>query len=187
MLLLGVLATAVRLDAPADPALVRLGWSTWRSDGVVVDVAAAERRSELRSGEVVSAISGQPLTEPPGGLARPSAGQVLPYTVDGAVRPVTMARPELRALLLDGWGNLVFVLALGGLALALYVRRPDEPATSALLVGASGLSSSTFVVVAGLPVLGPGDRWPGAVAVPPVHPAPSISPVGAAWWPWRSC
>lgn len=45
------------------------------------------------------------------------------------------------------------MLALGGLALALYVRRPDEPATSALLVGASGLFGSTLVVVAGLPVL----------------------------------
>ena len=64
-----------------------------------------------------------------------------------------MLRPEPRVLLLDGWGNLVFVLALGGLAVALYVRRSDEPATSASLVGASGLFGSTLVVVAGLPVL----------------------------------
>ena len=41
LLVLGVLATAVRLDAPADPGLVRLGWSAWRADGVVVDVGAA--------------------------------------------------------------------------------------------------------------------------------------------------
>ena len=102
---------------------------------------------------MVTAVAGHPLTDPPGGVARPSAGDVLPYTVDGADRPVTMLRPEPRVLLLDGWGNLVFVLALGGLALALYVRRPEEPATSALLVGASGLFGSTLVVVAGLPVL----------------------------------
>lgn len=153
LLILGVLATAVRLDAPADPGLVRLGWSAWQSDGVVVDVAGGETRSELRTGEVVSAVAGHPLTDPPGGVARPSAGDVLAYTVGGTERPVTMLRPKPGALLLDGWGNLVFVLAIGALALALYVRRPEEPATSALLVGASGLFGSTLAVVAGLPVL----------------------------------
>jgi len=137
LLVFGVLATAVRLDAPADPGLVRLGWSAWQADGVVVDVAGAETRSDLRTGEVVTGVAGHPLTDPPGGVARPSAGDVLPYTVDGAERPITMLRPDPRVLLYDGWGNLVFVLALGGLALALYVRRPEEPATSALLVGAS--------------------------------------------------
>lgn len=153
LLVLGVLATAVRLDAPADPGLVRLGWSAWQADGVVVDVAAGETRSDLRTGEVVNAVAGHPLTDPPGGVGRPSTGDVLPYTVGGVERPVTMLRPEPRVLLLDGWGNLVFVLALGGLALALYARRPEEPATSAFLVGASGLFGSTLVVVAGLPVL----------------------------------
>jgi signal transduction histidine kinase len=153
LVVLGVLATAVRLDTPADPGLVRLGWSAWRSDGVVVDVPPAATRTELRSGEMVTAVAGRPLTEPPGGVARPSSGQVLSYLVDGTVRPVAMLRPEPRPLLLDGWGNLVFVLALGGLALALYVRRPDEPGTAALLVGAAGLLGSTLVVVAGLPVL----------------------------------
>ena len=153
LVVLGVLATAVRLDAPADPGLVRLGWSAWRADGVVVDVGAAETRSDLHTGEVVNAVAGHPLTDPPGGVPRPNVGEVLLYTVDGDDRPVMMLRPEPRVLLLDGWGNLVFVLALGGLALALYVRRPDEPATSALLVGASGLFGSTLAVVAGLPVL----------------------------------
>jgi signal transduction histidine kinase len=153
LLVLGVLATAVRLDTPADPGLVRLGWSAWRADGVVVDVLPGTAPAELRRGETVTAVAGRPLTEPPGGVARPGSGQVLPYVVDGTVRPVTMRRPEPRVLLVDGWGNLVFVLALGGLALALYVRRPEEPATAALLVGAAGLLGSTLVVVAGLPVL----------------------------------
>ena len=72
LLVLGVLATAVRLDAPADPGLVRLGWSAWQADGVVVDVGAGETRSDLRGGEVVTAVAGHPLTDPPGGVARPS-------------------------------------------------------------------------------------------------------------------
>ena len=125
LLVLGALATAVRLDAPADPALVRLGWSAWQPDGVVVDVPASETRTDLRTGEVVNAVAGHPLIDPPGGVARPNAGDVLPYTVDGTERPVIMLRPDPRVLLRDGWGNLVFVLALGGLALALYLRRPD--------------------------------------------------------------
>ena len=90
-----------------------------------------ETRSDLRTGEVVNAVAGHPLTDRPGGVARPSPGEVLPYTVDGVERPVTMLRPDPRVLLRDGWGNLVFVLGLGGLALALYLRRPAEPATSA--------------------------------------------------------
>src|SRR6188472_2199423 len=94
LLVVGALATAVRLDAPADPGLVRLGWSAWLPDGVVVDVAAGETRSDLRSGEVVNAVAGHPLTDPPGGVARPSTGDVLPYTVDGTDRPVTMLRPD---------------------------------------------------------------------------------------------
>jgi signal transduction histidine kinase len=153
LLVVGVLATAVRLDAPADPGLVGLGWSAWQAEGVVVDVGAGETRGELSPGDVVTAVAGHPLTDPPGGVSRPSPGDVLPYTVNGTERPVTMLRPQPRVLLLDGWGNLIFVLALGGLALALYVRRPEEPATPALLVGAWGLLGSTLVVVAGLPVL----------------------------------
>jgi len=43
----------------------------------------------------------------------------------------------------NGWGDLIFVLALAGLAVALYWRRPEEPATAALLVGAAGLFGST--------------------------------------------
>ena len=117
-----------------------------------------------------------------------------------------MLRPEPRVLLLDGWGNLVFVLALGGLAVALYVRRPDEPATSALLVGASGLFGSTLVGVAGLPVLalatGGPMLWLFHLATSEVYlaglgrhgsdgpPADSGAPVaagGAAWsWPART-
>ena len=54
LLVLGVLATAVRLDAPADPGLVRLGWSAWQADGVVVDVAPA------RPGATCAAVTWSP-------------------------------------------------------------------------------------------------------------------------------
>ena len=151
--MIGLLAVAVRFDTPADPGLLRLGWSTWRSDGVVVDVPAGVSDATLRSGDVISAIAGHRLTEPPGGVPRPAPGEVLSYQVNGAESGVLMRRPSASVLITDGWGNLIFVLALGALALALYRRRPKEPATGALLVGAAGLFASTVVVVAGLPAL----------------------------------
>ena len=153
LLVIGLLAVAVRFDTPADPGLLRLGWSTWRSDGVVVDVPAGVSDATLRSGDVISAIAGHRLTEPPGGVPRPAPGEVLSYQVNGAESGVLMRRPSASVLITDGWGNLIFVLALGALALALYRRRPKEPATGALLVGAAGLFASTVVVVAGLPAL----------------------------------
>jgi hypothetical protein len=52
-------------------------------------------------------------------------------------------------LSLDGWGDLIFVLALSALALALYASRPEEPATTVLLVGVAGLANTTVIVVAG--------------------------------------
>jgi len=153
LVVLGLAAAAARLDAPADPGVLRFGGGTWSSTGVVVDVPDPPPGAALRSGDRVTAIAGQPLADGPGGLTPPAAGAIVPYEVDGGTVPVRMARPDPRALARDGWGDLVFVLAFGLLALALYVRRPDEPATPALLVGASGLLGSTLVVVAGLPAL----------------------------------
>ena len=161
LVLLGVLATAARLDAPSDPAVLRLGWSTWRADGVVVDVPAALPSAALRSGELVTTIAGHPLSDPPGGLPRPAPGAELTYVVDGVPRTVVVQRPAVSALIMDGWGNLVFVLALGGLALALYARRPEERATTGLLVGSAGLLGSTLVVVAGLSPLTVATGGPG--------------------------
>ncbi len=153
LVILGLLATVVRLDTPADPGIPQLGWSTWRADGVVIDVPAAEPNTVLRSGDVVTAIAGHRLTEPPGGVPQPTAGQSLAYDVKGGLQTVSMQRPSPAVMIKDGWGNLIFVFALGGLAAALYWRRPEEPATAALLVGAAGLFSSTVVVVAELPTL----------------------------------
>ena len=153
LVVLGLLATVVRLDTPADPGIPRLGWSTWRADGVVVDVPAGSTSSELKSGEVVTAIAGHRLTERPGGVPQPTVGQSLEYDLNGAVRQVAMERPGPAVMIRNGWGDLIFVLALAGLAVALYWRRPEEPATGALPVGAAGLFSSPVLVVAGMPTL----------------------------------
>ncbi len=83
-------------------------------------------------------------------------GTRLTYDVDrggDAQSVVRVERPDPLPLLNEGWGNLVFVFALAALAVALYLRRPEEPATTPLLILAAGLLGSTLTIVAGLPAL----------------------------------
>ena len=67
--------------------------------------------------------------------------------------PAPSGRRDVAALLGRSAGDLVFVVAFGLLALALYRRRPAEPAVGPLLVAAAALFGSTLSVAAGLPVL----------------------------------
>ncbi|NUR69434.1 MAG: hypothetical protein HOU81_01300 [Hamadaea sp.] len=149
---LGVVGVAVRLDAPGDGTIVPLGWSSLRPDGVVVEVPDPDG-TVLRTGDRVVAVDGQVLAEKLGAVDRPDPGATLPYVVGDRTEQVTVARSEVGPLVHQAWGDLVFVLALAALAVALYVRRPDEPSTGPLLVLSAGLLGSTAVVVAGLPVL----------------------------------
>ncbi len=156
LVLLGLVATAARLDAPSDGSILRLGGSTWHHNGVTVDVPGAPSDSGLHPGDLVTAIAGHRLADGLGGVARPRPGDTLTYDVvrDRVIQvPIRLEHAEPYPLLNEGWGNLVFVLALGGLAVALYLRRPDEPATTPLLILAAGLLGSTVTVVAGLPAL----------------------------------
>jgi len=153
LLVLGIVGTAVRLDAPADGSSLPFGTSTWLPGAVVVEVPSPTDDG-LRTGDEVRAIAGAPFTDGLGQVQEPDPGQVLRYDLaDGAARSVRVERPAIGPLLAAGWGDLVFVLALGGLALALWLRRPDEPATAPLLVAGAGLFGSTLTVVAGLPAL----------------------------------
>lgn len=153
LVVLGVVATAVRLDAPSDGSVVLLGWPP---GGVVVDVPGGAGGPGLRAGDLVTAVSGHRLADGPGGAPSPRPGTVTTYdVVRGQATTVTVlvGRPDPYPLLVQGWGNLVFVVALAGLATALCLRRPEEPATAPLLVLASGLLGSTLTVAAGLPAL----------------------------------
>ncbi|MEW1846459.1 hypothetical protein AB0392_51610, partial [Nonomuraea angiospora] len=170
LVVLGVVATAAGLDTPSDGSVVPLGW---HADGVVVDVPGtpadvpgtpvnapgapgASGGVGLRTGDLVTGVAGHRLADGLGVVPRPRPGTTLVYDVVRE-RPATVAvrvgRPDPYPLLVAGWGDLVFVLALAGLAVALYLRRPEEPATAPLLVLAAGLLGSTLTVTAGLPVL----------------------------------
>ncbi|MFI6481735.1 sensor histidine kinase [Nonomuraea sp. NPDC050663] len=153
LVVLGVLATTVRLDTPSDGSTVRLGW---HAQGVTVEVPDPSGGPWLATGDLVTGVAGRPLSEAPGTIEPPREGRVVPYDVirDGSrTVAVRIGRSDPSPLLLQGWGNLVFVLALAALAVALRLRRPEEPATAPLLVFASGLLGSTITVAAGLPAL----------------------------------
>jgi signal transduction histidine kinase len=152
LVLLGVIAVAVRLDAPSDGTVV----SFYRVDGVAVDVPSPVDGPGLQTGDVVTRIAGHRLADGLGGLARPQAGEEIAYDIarDGTTRvTVRVDRTDPYPLLVAGWGNLVFVFALAGLAAALFLRRPEEPSTTPLLIGAAGLLGSTLSFVAGIPAL----------------------------------
>ncbi|MFI6317438.1 sensor histidine kinase [Nonomuraea sp. NPDC050556] len=151
LVVLGVVATAVRLDAPSDGTVVRLGGATWHLDGVVVDVLAP-RPGELRAGDLVTGVAGRRLADGLGTVQPPAPGTTLAYEA-GRTVAVRAERSDPAPMLVESWGNLVFVLALAGLAAALYLRRPDEPAAAPLLVLSAGLLGSTLTVTAGLPAL----------------------------------
>ena len=152
LVLLGVIAVAVRLDAPSDGTVV----SFYRVDGVVVDVLGPVDGPGLQTGDVVTRIAGHRLADGLGGLARPQVGEEIAYDIarDGATRvTVRVERTDWYPLLVAGWGNLVFVFALAGLATALFLRRPEEPATTPLLLAGAGLLGSTLAFVTGIPAL----------------------------------
>lgn len=157
LVLLGVVGAAVRLDTPSDGSVIRFGGAAWRADALRVDVTGD---SALRDGDEVTAIGGNRFT---GGLVvRP--GDTVSYELRGAgIREVTLTRADLAGPLRDGWGDLVFVVSLALLAVALYLRRPNEPAVTPLLVAAAGLLGSTAVVVVGLPPLALAVGGPGPV------------------------
>ncbi len=145
LVVLGVLGAAARLDGPGDGSDVG---PVWPGDGRGIVVASAPGPgSGLRAGDRVTGVDGR----------RAAVGTVVTFSLvrDGApiAVPVRLARPAVAPLLRLGWGDLVFVVALAGLAVALYLRRPEQPSTGPLLVFAAALLGSTLTTVAGLPVI----------------------------------
>ena len=75
LVLLGVIAVAVRFDAASDGTVV----TSWRTEGVVVDVPNAVDGAGLQTGDVVTKIGGQRLADGLGDLARPPLGEEVRY------------------------------------------------------------------------------------------------------------
>ncbi|MEV0352342.1 hypothetical protein AB0H88_41860 [Nonomuraea sp. NPDC050680] len=75
LVVLGVVATAVSLDAASEGSIVRLDWSTWPLDGVVVDMPAAPSGPGLRTGDLVIAVAGRRLADGLGAVSPPGLGE----------------------------------------------------------------------------------------------------------------
>lgn len=143
---------AVRLDAPSDGTRI----IRWASEGVLIEVfppVPAGEGAGLRTGDLVRAIEGYALTDRPGSLPEPASDAVLTYVVERGATSVRLGRLDVLPLVNSSWGNLVFVGALALLAVALRVRRPDEPATAPLLVAAGGMLGSTLAMTTGVSAL----------------------------------
>jgi signal transduction histidine kinase len=152
LVLLGVIAVAVRLDAPSDGTVVTF----YRADGVVIDVPSSLDVPGLQTGDVVIEIAGHRLADGLGGLARPELGEEIGYDIvrdDTGQVTVRVDRTDPYPLLVAGWGNLIFVFSLAALATALFLRRPEEPSTTPLLLAGAGLLGSTLAFVTGIPAL----------------------------------
>jgi signal transduction histidine kinase len=151
LVLLGVIAIAVRLDSPADGTVI----SSWQMDGVVITVPDPAANQGLQTGDFVTQIAGHRLADGLGGLDQPALGDELQYDIargGPSQVAVTVERPDPYRLLV-GWGNLIFIVALAAFSTALYFRRPEEPATTPLLITGAAFLGTTISFDAGLPAL----------------------------------
>jgi hypothetical protein len=151
ILSVGVAFIVLRLVTPVDGTWVPPQTWAWNGGGVLVQ---ADPDSTLRDRDLVTVVDGVALRDQGGGRApahRP--GDRLTYQVvrGGQTRevPVVLRQAGLADRLLPAWGTILFVVALFGVVVYLYARRPG-PATGALLVLGSGLLSSDLAVELGV-------------------------------------
>jgi aerobic carbon-monoxide dehydrogenase large subunit len=171
MLAIGVAYVVLWTLGPADCATVGVRPHNWTADGVQVDATTA---CPLRTGEVVTAVDGRELVGN-AGTGGWAVGDTVDYTVIRTGREttarVTLEAPNLPGTLAAAWPTLLFVFALLGVAGYVAWRRP-RPATTGLLIFASGLAASSLPTLLGLStvdVLDPWQRWTYLVATQAVY------------------
>jgi signal transduction histidine kinase len=160
MLVTGVAYVVVWATTPADCAWVNVRPESWTTDGVV---AAADTGCPVRTGDLITAVDGEPLAT--GAAENWRVGEVVDFTVIRADQQLTievpLAEPDLWDRLSPAWSTLLFVFSLLAVAGYVFRRRPGA-ATSALLILAAGLAGSTLPTLLGLPAVGvldPSLRW----------------------------
>jgi signal transduction histidine kinase len=151
-----VVVAAARL--PADGAVVPAQRSSFQADGVRVDAVAGHG---LQDGDVVVAVAGARAgVDLPG--TGPEAGERVTYRVlrDGELRDVSVRVEERDVAGAVGrdWGGAVLVPALAIIGALLVWRRPDLPATRALLVLGTASTLAWLLLAVGPSPL---DLWTG--------------------------
>jgi signal transduction histidine kinase len=115
----------------------------------------------LEAGDLVTTVDGRPLEAWASDAMHPFAAHLVPVGVatygvergDVATEAdVTWASPSISATLLEGWSVLLFSIAVAGVAAFVFVRRPDEPAATALIIAACGAAGSSVPWFLGITV-----------------------------------
>ena len=148
---LAALFVWMRAMTPSDGARISFYGGGWTDTGVriaPIDAPAAG----LEDGDLVVVVDGRSVGDWLGkatdrSAGRPAAGVPIPYDVvrDGAPQYVeaTWAIPVIDATLLEGWSVLLFSVSTAAIAAFVFARRPDEPAATAIMLGACGVAGSS--------------------------------------------
>jgi signal transduction histidine kinase len=203
---LAVVFVWVRATTPSDGARISFYGDGWSRAGVVI--APIDQPAEgLEAGDLVVAVDGRLLETWLGdatdtAAARPATTQPMPYDLVRVGEPmaveITWTLIAIGATLLAGWSVVLFSVSVAGLAAFVYVRRPDEPAATALVLGACAAAGSSVPwflgttvsdIVEGSPfvlhslVTGPLYMllWPAGLHLALVFPAPMPVVVRRRW------
>jgi signal transduction histidine kinase len=157
-----VLFVWLRATTPSDGARVSFYGDGWTSAGVRI-APIDEPAPGLQTGDLVVTVDGTSMEAWLGeatdaSAARPITTAPIPYDIVRGGAPqvvlVTWAVPAIGATLLAGWSVMLFSVSVAALAAFVYARRPDEPAATALVLGACGAAGSSVPWFMGTTVSG---------------------------------
>jgi two-component system NarL family sensor kinase len=159
IVLTGVLLVG-RISTPSDGSVVQLSNTPWRGDRMILDFVL-DRTSDLREGDVVVAVDGQPIafSLERGGVAQEPlrTGQRFTYTVvrDGRRLDVAVQLQafSLNALLARSWSALLLLASVLAIAIFVFGSRPTDPAAQDLLLVAALMTCGTTAWLLGDQVL----------------------------------
>jgi len=146
------LYTGIRLATPSDGARVAFYGGAWSSAGIRI-APIDQPAPGLEEGDLVVSVAGRSMNAWLGvaldpEVARPAGSAPIPYAVvrDGSPLAVDVAWavPAVGATLLAGWSVILFSLGTAAIAAFVFVRRPDEPAATALVLAACGAAGSSI-------------------------------------------
>ncbi|MGK2850424.1 MAG: sensor histidine kinase [Candidatus Limnocylindrales bacterium] len=191
-----LLSIALRVGGPSDGARVGFYAGAWSAAGVRIDPIDAPAPG-LRGGDLVKGVADRSLEawvrlalDP--SVARPTVGAEYRVERDGGTPAIDVSwlTPAVGATLATGWSVALFSATTAGLAAWVFRRRPETPASTALVLAACGIAGSSVPwfmgvtvsdVVRGTPfvvqafVTGPLYMllWPASIHLALVFPTPA--------------
>lgn len=191
-----LLSIALRVGGPSDGARIGFYAGAWSAAGVNIDPIDAPAPG-LRAGDLITGVADRSLEswvrlalDPR--VARPTVGAEYRVERDGETSAFDVAwlTPAVGATLATGWSVALFSATTAGLAAWVFRRRPETPASTALVLAACGIAGSSVPwflgvtvsdVVRGTPfvvqafVTGPLYMllWPAAIHLALVFPTPA--------------